>query len=112
MTLDQVIKVTNRRVNALEHIVIPKFQRTLEYIKQEIDEMSREDYFRLKKVLDNKKKVLEAEKKEAEKRAIENAKAEERFAEANPGLAKKGGSKKEKVEEDSDEDEDSGVLKI
>ena len=66
MTLDEKIKVTNRRVNALEHVVIPRFQATFRYIEQELDELAREDFFRLKKVLDNKRKhAEEAEKQEA-----------------------------------------------
>ena len=68
MTLDQVIKVTSRRVNALEHVVIPKFIGVQIYIIQELDEMSREDYYRLKKVLENKRKMIleEAEQKAKE----------------------------------------------
>mmetsp|Transcript_30049 Transcript_30049/g.34766 ORF Transcript_30049/g.34766 Transcript_30049/m.34766 type:complete len:200 (+) Transcript_30049:1-600(+) len=69
LTLDEKIKVTNRRVNALEHVVIPKFIRVTNYIQSEIDEMAREEFFRLKKVLDNKKKIAIQEKLEAEERA-------------------------------------------
>ena len=50
-------------MNALEHVVIPKFVLTLIYIIQELDEQAKEDFFRLKKVMDNKRKHAE----EAEK---------------------------------------------
>ena len=45
----------------MEHVVIPRFIVTYKYIEQELDEMAREDFFRLKKVLDNKKKHGEEE---------------------------------------------------
>ena len=45
MTLDAVIKVTNRRVNALEYIVIPRFIGIVNYIVQEIEEIAREELF-------------------------------------------------------------------
>ncbi|KAH8116850.1 ATP synthase subunit D-domain-containing protein [Phellopilus nigrolimitatus] len=54
--LDEVIRLTNRRVNAIEHIVIPKLENTIKYIMSELDEMDREEFFRLKKVQGKKKR--------------------------------------------------------
>lgn len=54
--LDETILVTNRRVNALEYVVLPRVDNTLAYITSELDEQDREDFFRLKKVQSNKKK--------------------------------------------------------
>lgn len=61
ITLDDVIKVTNRRVNALEHVLIPRIERTLAYIMTELDEREREEFYRLKKVVEKKKINQEAE---------------------------------------------------
>jgi V-type H+-transporting ATPase subunit D len=56
LTLDQAIKTTNRRVNALENVVTPRLENTVSYIKGELDELEREEFFRLKKVQAKKKK--------------------------------------------------------
>jgi V-type H+-transporting ATPase subunit D len=64
ITLDEVIKITNRRVNAIEHVIIPKIESTIHYIIQELDEREREEFYRLKKIQEKKKKV-KAEKEEA-----------------------------------------------
>ncbi|EGF76949.1 hypothetical protein BATDEDRAFT_92113 [Batrachochytrium dendrobatidis JAM81] len=53
--LDEVIKVTNRRVNAIEHVIIPKIENTVKFITSELDEQDREEFFRLKKVQGKKK---------------------------------------------------------
>ena len=62
LSLDEAIKVTNRRVNALDNVVIPGILQTIAYIETELDELEREDTFRLKKVLQVKKKKESAEK--------------------------------------------------
>ncbi|KAL7078447.1 hypothetical protein ACQ4LE_002347 [Meloidogyne hapla] len=56
ITLDEAIKITNRRVNAIEHVIIPKIENTLTYIVTELDEMEREEFFRMKKIQAKKKK--------------------------------------------------------
>lgn len=57
ITLDRAIKITNRRVNALEKVVTPRIENTISYINGELDELDREEFFRLKKIQKNKKKV-------------------------------------------------------
>lgn len=47
VTLDEALKVTNRRVNALENVTIPKIDLVLDYISRELDELEREGTFQL-----------------------------------------------------------------
>ncbi|KAL8588900.1 V-type proton ATPase subunit D [Nucella lapillus] len=62
VTLDEVIKITNRRVNAIEHVIIPQIENTIAMITTELDEREREEFYRLKKIQDKKKKMrVEAE---------------------------------------------------
>ena len=57
--LDEVIKLTNRRVNAIEHVIIPRIENTIDYIASELDEQDREEFYRLKKVQGKKKRDIE-----------------------------------------------------
>ncbi|KAI5392356.1 hypothetical protein KIW84_076948, partial [Lathyrus oleraceus] len=59
LTLDDAIKTTNRRVNALENVVKPRLENTISYIKGELDELEREDFFRLKKIQGYKRREIE-----------------------------------------------------
>jgi len=62
-TLDEAMKVTNRRVNALENVTIPRIEVTLAYIGRELDELEREDFTRLKLVQGKKEVEAKAEAK-------------------------------------------------
>lgn len=54
--LDETIKVVNRRVNAIEHVIIPRTENTIKYINSELDELDREEFYRLKKVSGKKQR--------------------------------------------------------
>ncbi|RJE24249.1 hypothetical protein PHISCL_03409 [Aspergillus sclerotialis] len=56
LILDEVIKVVNRRVNAIEHVIIPRTENTIKYINSELDELDREEFYRLKKVSNKKQR--------------------------------------------------------
>ncbi|KAI6673189.1 hypothetical protein NL676_001095 [Syzygium grande] len=71
LTLDEAIKTTNRRVNALENVVKPRLENTISYIKAELDELEREDFFRLKKIQGYKKRELERQRASAHQYAVE-----------------------------------------
>ncbi|KAG6487098.1 V-type proton ATPase subunit D-like [Zingiber officinale] len=71
LTLDEAIKTTNRRVNALENVVKPRLENTISYIKAELDELEREDFFRLKKIQGYKKREIQRQEQAAKKFAEE-----------------------------------------
>ncbi len=84
-----MIRATNRRVNAIEHVVIPRLENTAKYISSELDEMDREEFFRLKKI-QSKKKRVQAEKDEEVKKA--NEEAAKRGEDKNPDEGIGGGA--------------------
>jgi len=77
ITLDEVIKITNRRVNAIEYVVQPRLKNTIDYVISELDEMEREEFYRLKKIQGKKKKAI-AEREINRKRFMEDQIAHEK----------------------------------
>jgi len=66
VTLDEEIKMTGRRVNALEYVIIPRIEDVISYIKTEIDEEARDEFGRVKKVVEKKKmKMLKEQEEQA-----------------------------------------------
>lgn len=89
--LDDVIKVVNRRVNAIEHVIIPRTENTIKYINSELDELDREEFYRLKKVKNNKQRDQAAEEAREDSNQVSSVK------DAN--------GKKAKKDDDEDEEE-------
>jgi len=89
--LDEVIKVVNRRVNAIEHVIIPRTENTIKYINSELDELDREEFFRLKKVQNKKQRDTAAQDAEMKLKREAAAKADsdkenEEAAATNPDI--------------------------
>ncbi|MFQ5431665.1 MAG: V-type ATP synthase subunit D [Nitrospinota bacterium] len=49
MVIGGALRSTNRRVNALERLIVPKIASEIEGIRSRLEEMSREELFRLKR---------------------------------------------------------------
>jgi V-type H+-transporting ATPase subunit D len=60
-TLDLEIKMTSRRVNALEYVIIPRIENMIAEVITELDEQARDDFIRIKKVVQKKKEKKERE---------------------------------------------------
>ena len=58
LAVEECLKITNRRVNALEFIVVPKIEYVVKYIFTELEERSKEDKFKIKKILQVKRDAL------------------------------------------------------
>jgi V/A-type H+-transporting ATPase subunit D len=49
-SISQELMLTNRKVNALERVILPKMQETLRYIEGRLEEETLEEFFRAKRV--------------------------------------------------------------
>lgn len=103
VTVEQELKLTNRRVNALEFVVIPKIENTIKWIQSELDELDREDFYRLKCVQDKKLEAKQAEEAEESAR-------QEKLKKANVGVNKEQEEEEFFDEKPEVEDDDEDVL--
>ncbi|SCU88788.1 LAMI_0D11320g1_1 [Lachancea mirantina] len=115
--LDEVIKVTNRRVNAIEHVIIPRTENTIAYINSELDELDREEFYRLKKVQEKKQQqtaALDAQLKLQKQQELLQKQKEEANAstkeESNSGYGEKAPEDSSAAEKQEDESSKTDVL--
>ncbi|KAJ1732918.1 H(+)-transporting V1 sector ATPase subunit D [Coemansia biformis] len=66
----QVIKLTNRRVNAIEYVIIPRIENAIARINSGLDEQDREEFYRLKKVQTKKKERAANAQRELDELAL------------------------------------------
>ncbi|XP_030020398.2 uncharacterized protein LOC115440292 isoform X4 [Manduca sexta] len=120
--LEQAHKSATKKMNVLGKIVIPRTKMSIRYILNELEEIAREEFFRLKKILEVKRRKIKGDEEEIVSCPIcLEAKSQDEIAKAKcivcgallkPGKAKQPLSDKDKPEDDKLEEFKAHIKEI